>query len=244
MAIKCAHCKGHHDTVTEVRDCSGISDEQYHGPQSPASRGIKFTDDGLQPVTEKPMWPASDAQKNYVLGLQEERQLPVNWVVYDRATLDLLERDEVDGAIKALKELPRKPGANSKREWKMPEGRYAICIDKGDDGVSYSYVDRQDLVPPKKPTWWFFKVDKPTRGKWKGYTFIKRLVGAPGDYREVPMSPSERNKYLEAIEADPDKAMSDYGKQTMVCGRCSSPLTNEESRARGIGPICLGKLGW
>lgn len=240
MAIKCAHCKGRHDTVSEVRACSGLA------RTDPAQVRMedRFMDDGLKPVTEAPMWPASEPQKNYVMGLQEERILPANWLLYDRATLDLMERDEVSGAIKALKEMPFKNGGRGKREWTMPEGRYAIMVDPGDDGVSYSYVDRQDLVPFKKPTWWFFKIDKPTQGRWKDYTFIKRLIGAPGDYREVKMSQAERDKWLEKIEADPRTAMADYGKQTQVCGRCHSPLTHKRSRAAGYGEKCASVLGW
>lgn len=34
-----------------------------------------------------------------------------------------------------------------------------------------------------------------------------------------------------------------YGQNLGVCGRCGRALTDPESRARGIGPVCAEKLG-
>ena len=31
---------------------------------------------------------------------------------------------------------------------------------------------------------------------------------------------------------------------TTVCSLCGRTLTNDESRTRGIGPICIEKMGW
>jgi hypothetical protein len=33
-----------------------------------------------------------------------------------------------------------------------------------------------------------------------------------------------------------------YGKELGRCGVCDMPLTNEESRELGIGPVCRAKL--
>lgn len=179
-----------------------------------AMAGVATKEDG-------PMWPASDAQIDYVLGLQDERRLPDDWTIRDEAGLRKMERDEVSSLITMLKAFPR--GDAKQHKWSMPPGRYALM---GED------------------EWWFYQVDKPTTGRWAGYTFIKRLIGAPGDYRKVDMPQGERNRVLGIIERDPRKASLDYGKQAGVCGVCSSPLTNPESLKAGIGPICRGKVGW
>jgi hypothetical protein len=174
---------------------------------------------------------------------------------YDEATLKKLERDEVSGIINLLKSFSRKVASNGgQREWKMPAGRYALLttehrpvlglqVEKNADG---SIVNADISTGYMHTEWRFFEVSKPDKGRWTGYTFIKRLIGAPGQYRKVEVAggPQGRNEVLAKIEADPQKAMIDYGLQSKVCGKCSSPLSDPESLARGIGPICARKLGW
>lgn len=43
-----------------------------------------------------------------------------------------------------------------------------------------------------------------------------------------------------------EEAMTRYGKELKFCGapKCGRPLTNEESRDRGIGPVCIEKMGF
>lgn len=214
--MRCAHCRARDVDVAHVRECSGI---QFNERLNDST--------GLVKVKEEPMWPASDAQVAYVEGLQRERTLPSEYVVKTEREIRLMEKDEVSRLIGELKVLPYKvPNGNGQPNYDMPSGRYALQATPGSD------------------LWMFFQVDKPVRGRWKGYTFIKRLVGAPGDYKKIDMPASDRGQILGRIQANIERAMTDYGLQSGVCGRCSSPLTDPQSLARGIGPICIGKLGW
>lgn len=86
----------------------------------------------------------------------------------------------------------------------------------------------------------FYKVDTPTEGKWAGWTFVK--VQASDDY--FPIKGEARRPILEAIALDPQAATARYGHELGICGVCSRTLTDEESRARGIGPVCAQKRGW
>lgn len=242
--MRCGKCGVSPATVEEVRACyAGTVDAHPNG---------KFSETGLKPVGDDPMNPPSPKQVAYLLGLQEERVAPEGWVNKTEAEVWLMERPDVSSAIEVLKRCQRKPqgetrspssGSATSREWTLPAGRYAL-YEPGDDVVSYSYVDRQDLVPPRKGKWRFYQVDRPTEGRWAGYIFVKHLIGAPGQYRKEPVARDMRVPILEAIEKDPKQAMIDYGLQSGVCGRCSSPLTDPESLARGIGPICAGKMEW
>lgn len=45
----------------------------------------------------------------------------------------------------------------------------------------------------------------------------------------------------ELIKVDPMGAMRRYGHEIGRCGRCGRTLTDEDSRANGIGPICMSK---
>jgi hypothetical protein len=89
--------------------------------------------------------------------------------------------------------------------------------------------------------WKFYKVDKPTEGRWAGYTFIK--VQAGSEYHRLPSRATENN-VLGRIAADPKRATIDYGHQLGRCGVCNRTLTNPDSIADGIGPICAAKMGW
>lgn len=52
------------------------------------------------------------------------------------------------------------------------------------------------------------------------------------------------NEALEAIKADPQAHAALYGQLIGACGRCGLPLTDETSRAAGLGPICSSKTDW
>ena len=43
---------------------------------------------------------------------------------------------------------------------------------------------------------------------------------------------------------DPEKAAVAFGKAFSSCGMCGRGLLNDESIARGIGPICAERFGW
>lgn len=49
---------------------------------------------------------------------------------------------------------------------------------------------------------------------------------------------------LDVIEADPVAALKAHGIATGSCGCCSRELTDPESIARGIGPICWARGGF
>jgi hypothetical protein len=89
----------------------------------------------------------------------------------------------------------------------------------------------------------FYQIDKPRDGRWAGYTFVK--VQASDETYPVK-NPKLNIKILSQILKDPAEAMLRYGKEIGRCGHCGRTLTNEESRERGIGPICYAKseMGW
>ena len=101
----------------------------------------------------------------------------------------------------------------------VPAGRYAVEI----DGVLG-----------------FFKVDCPTEGRWAGYVFVKQMASDT----EYPVRGTRRGVVLDAIAVDPQAASVRYGREIGACGVCGRTLTDEDSRARGIGPVCADKMGW
>lgn len=86
----------------------------------------------------------------------------------------------------------------------------------------------------------FFKVDCPTEGRWAGYVFVKQMASDT----EYPVRGTRRGVVLDTIAADPQAASVRYGQEIGACGVCGRTLTDEDSRTRGIGPICADKMGW
>lgn len=104
----------------------------------------------------------------------------------------------------------------------VPAGRYALT---GQDGTTD-----------------FYRVDRPTEGRWAGYVFCKLVLGGGNDQR---LSRTHSVALLDRIaEAGPQEAMLRYGREIGECGHCGRTLTNETSRERGIGPVCARHMGW
>lgn len=101
----------------------------------------------------------------------------------------------------------------------VPAGRYAVDTEEG------------HLA--------FYRVDRPTEGKWAGYTFVK--VQASDELHRVRGQAAKA--VLAKIAVDPQAAMLRYGQEIGECGHCGRTLTDETSRARGIGPVCAGHMG-
>lgn len=101
-----------------------------------------------------------------------------------------------------------------------PERRYAL--QNGDDPSS----------------WRFYTVKLSA----KGNKYIK-IGHANGVSIAWSFLPVERGALdvAKRIAADPREAMLNYGRQIGRCGHCDRTLTNDESRALGIGPICRNR---
>lgn len=85
----------------------------------------------------------------------------------------------------------------------------------------------------------FYQVGKITHdGKPR---FVHALIGAPGDFARQRIY--RYDGVLSKIAADHKAAFALFGQKVGQCGVCSSPLTQQHTRERGVGDICWGKLG-
>jgi len=97
------------------------------------------------------------------------------------------------------------------------EGRFAIVV----DGVTK-----------------FLRIKKVTSGRWAGRVFVDSMGSDTG----YPVkAPATLTTYLSAVLVDPQAAAKRYADELGECSDCGRPLTNDESRARGIGPECWAK---
>lgn len=103
----------------------------------------------------------------------------------------------------------------------IPAGHYAVT---GNDGTTD-----------------FYRVDRPEHGKWKGFVFVKLQLSE--EYVRLPIKTQVAiSKKIE--EEGPEKSSKKYGRELGRCGVCHRTLTNPDSIARGIGPVCAGNRNW
>jgi hypothetical protein len=114
--------------------------------------------------------------------------------------------------VKELKAQAAKASSTPAAE--VADGRYAV----EEDGVLK-----------------FFKV---TNGKRPGFVFLD--VQASDEWHSI-RNLARIRKVLAIIAQDAKAAMIRYGHELGQCGRCGRTLTDEASRAAGIGPICIDK---
>jgi hypothetical protein len=170
-------------------------------------------------TVKNPGEPASEAQRNFIRKLRDERNL--NDERMSEAQREYLLADDfsemlkghADAAIKLLLKLDKKRKVNDK-----PVQVSQPIADGHSSKASY-----------------YFIVD-PIDGKEKFVT-VWMSVRASDDMYPVT-NPEHRNAMIQAIGKDPVQAMNAYGEKLGICGRCGRTLTDRDSRLRGIGPIC------
>lgn len=206
-SIRCAHCKGTHTSVAQVRECAGVGAVATVRPEAQVAAVTRLREAAVRDAISRTY---SDAPNVSVWGDGE----PESRGAYLRP------EEEARVHVTRPKAQPLLGTPRSHGESGVPAGRYAIEV----DGTLKFYV-----------------VDRPTEGRWAGYTFVK--VQASDDTFPV-RSREARTAILAQISDDVEGAMLRYGREIGRCGHCGRTLTNEESRARGIGPVCAGKMGF
>lgn len=104
----------------------------------------------------------------------------------------------------------------------LPDGRYAVP--DGDTRLKIRISRRDGRI---------IVADAAHYGRGKYYGAQPKY---PGLYR------GKIQEQLQEILKDPVAAIAAYGHLTGTCGICGRPLEDAESVARGIGPVCAGRL--
>jgi hypothetical protein len=163
---------------------------------------------------------ATEPQLNYLRGLRDGKDLgslsPQQIAWLQDADFDTfpseLPKDRMSQVIEQLKDLPwAKSGRGESGLPDVADGRYAVPKDDG--------------------TLMFYSVKK---GKF--VTFVDVWAS---DARWPIKAVAEKRRIMEAIAADPD-AGPRFGREIGRCYVCGRTLTDETSRALGIGPVCRG----
>jgi hypothetical protein len=183
--------------------------------------------DAIKATADRSPWPlASQKAVDYLVSLARTRTPDVQPVDIRNWALSV-DRTEVSAKIDWLKTQlavfadDAAPVDNRLERHEIPAGRYAIT---GNEGHTV-----------------FVKIDIPTEGRWAGRIFVKVQAGDELHRTSRNMADALLGKIA---AAGTKEAMFRYGREIGACGHCGRTLTNEESRAAGIGPVCRGKMGW
>ena len=220
-SITCGKCKATHHSVQEVKDCyalgTPVSAAQVAQAKAPASAAVPATDKQvafLQTlIGERPEW----ADTN--MGWKSENLSEMSKLEASEWITALLAQPKEGGAGNGTNDTPVAGDTGN-----VPQGYYAVASATGNNDLD------------------FYRVDRPTEGKWAGRVFVKRVIGGHGD---TPVRGKERGEALARIEAaGAQEAALLYGQEIGRCCRCNRSLTDETSRAYGKGPDCRAQDGW
>lgn len=226
--IRCGKCKSIHSSIEDVKVCyaghpsvdsakrpslAARIDHADHDELLPCERNAIAT--GRVPAANLAAPMATKKQLDFIGKLRSERNL-------GDTAVGILTKQEASMAIQLLLDMPvPQVAANVTTSLalnEVPKGYYAIDMD--------------DTVK-------FYRVDCPTTGKWAGRTFVS--VQASDDFHSIK-APAARAAILSAIaEQGIATSTARYGVLIGRCGVCNRTLTDETSRALGIGPVCRNR---
>lgn len=104
----------------------------------------------------------------------------------------------------------------------VPEGRYAVDNEEG--------ILR------------FYTVERPTVGRWAGYTFVS--VWASDEKHPIKGMAAKRTILEKIVHDGIQQAAERFGREIGRCAICGRTLTDPHSIEIGIGPVCREYTGW
>lgn len=263
MAIKCGSTGHSHETVAQVRSCQlGGTAPALPAPVSTSGGSVvmdRLRRQAQQPLPFRPVEmpgtsegaaerirrqavstrygsgssyrsasptinPATGKMVKYVSDLLAQREIP-------EAVAEPIGKAIEEGRlsfqaarlfIEAYKDAQRKASAQTAPADApalpdVPAGRYALRT----DGVVKFYV-----------------LDRPDSGRWAGHVFLKAQAS---DEKYPIKNLTAKVEILGRISEDIEGAQKLYGQELGRCYACGRTLTDETSRALGIGPDCRSK---
>lgn len=96
----------------------------------------------------------------------------------------------------------------------------------------------------------FMLIARPSEGKWAGWSFVRQYLGGQGVAGKIGSQKpgaayhGQWASLIAKVLDDPKAAAQRFASELGRCYVCGRDLTDDESRALGIGPVCRGKGGF
>jgi hypothetical protein len=161
-------------------------------------------------------------------------------------TKEMTERkNQYDGwCVNCRSKVPAEAGFCSRKADGKWQVRHAVCpAPEKAPAPEFPVPVGYYAIPSRKPgqDLDFFCI-KAGKGKWEGRTFVNEVIGGRVVFG-VRLSRDEQAAAVEGILAVGIEATRKrYADEIGNCWNCNKLLTDNESRALGIGPVCR-KLG-
>lgn len=194
---------------------------------------------------------ATDPQLAYITSLLDQKEMsPKRRQAFDERVAELMDRGEftipkASEVIDFLKTLPRKAGGNGSTAERPVVEYEEQETDKGKKRTGVL------LLPDGRKVYaGSYGVETPGDDFTNDTTFFQLWIGDRGGWN-IRMYVSDDKykigfplqlKVLALIAEDPAGAASLFGHEYGRCGICGRGLTNDDSRARGIGPVCARRF--
>lgn len=257
MSIKCGVCKDRHDTIAEVRACSGVPAGQSYATSQP-DYDTRDWEGGAEPgqvarriaAAAPRTGYASDKQAKFVKSLAATREMT------DDTRRDALARAEqhldptndfrmsfqfARNFIDGYKDSPYRTERRQTKPTAVTEDGYYLSpqtgqiykvqFNKGQGDGSRLYAKL--MVMERRTTGETFSKGILAIETHVAREYKRRFEYAPGLIREI--QPEWRMTLAEAEK---------FGELYGVCMRCGRDLTKEESIARAMGDVCASKANW
>lgn len=158
-----------------------------------------------------------------------------------------VEAPAVSGKVRQLPDpadarMPRPAGEPAVRASAQPAGPVTLPRLADLKGIPAGYYATPSGTGTNDLDFW--RVDVPKKGKWEGFSFARRILGGGSgtEMRTIDLDNIQQRRALAAIQqAGLDEAGLAFAMAIGRCRKCGLILTDDESRARGMGPTCAAK---
>ena len=181
----------------------------------------------------------TEAQAKWVIDIAETKDGVTDAMVHSLYTRleQGFARQAASQFITKYKDLPRRTPSAAAMEAIAPGASTEEFTRKANDVRDANGVKPGRYAIVEDGVTKFFRITE-GKGRWAGRTFIE--AQASDDHFPV-RNPERRAEILKAIATNPLEAEQRYGRELGKCSRCGRTLTDETSRAYGIGPDCRNK---
>lgn len=211
--IRCGNCRSPHRSVEEVKACTfGVAGGPAANPDLVEAYSKAYVHEDEAPATEK--------QLAFIERLLSERP---SFTLETPVTTKRNASRLIDKLLGMPKEVNQDAGGNNSLIAllrNVPDGYYALQSKTGNNDFDFIVVRTKD-----------------TR------RYINRYLGGQG---QVHISGTEQRAFAQMLTSFSPATLALirqlFGKLLGHCGICGRSLTDETSRARGIGPDCWSRL--
>jgi Family of unknown function (DUF6011) len=185
-------------------------------PIAPTESQVKFMNDLLTRLAEFASAEAVEALRQSYRDMYTTRALTKERASQEIENLLELVRIGREHAAKMGQQVPAQKAMADGPIALVPAGRYAITGTEGQ--TVFVHVVKFD----------------------SGAFIVNQQIS--DDVTRMPRGVA-RGVLQKIVDAGIEESSTRYGRELGVCGVCGRTLTNEDSRAAGIGPVCRSRLG-